>query len=183
MKHILITTIAAVVLVGCGLSEDIWEAAEYGNIETIKHHLANGTDVNVQDFDGWTPLHWAAMEGHKKIAELLIANGADVNLKDNLGWTALLITDHKKIAELLIANGADVNLKNMDGNTPLQYAAMAGQIGIAKLLLIKEADLNTKNINDKRPLDVAIKLNHPETAALLRKHGAKTHEELKAEGK
>ena len=90
---------------------------------------------------------------------------------------------HKKIAELLIANGADVNLKNMDGNTPLQYAAMAGQTGIAKLLLIKEADLNTKNINDKRPLDVAIKLNHPETAALLRKHGAKTHEELKAEGK
>ena len=153
MKNLLLTTIAAVVLVGCGRSVDIWEAAEYGNIETIKHHLANGTDVNVQDFDGCTPLHWAAMEGHKKIAELLIANGADVNLK------------------------------NMDGNTPLQYAAMAGQIGIAKLLLIKEADLNTKNINDKRPLDVAIKLNHPETAALLRKHGAKTHEELKAEGK
>ncbi len=90
---------------------------------------------------------------------------------------------HKKIAELLIANGADVNLKNMDGNTPLQYAAMAGQTGIAKLLLIKEADLNTKNINDKRPLDVAIKLNHTETADLLRKHGGKTGEELKAEGK
>jgi len=181
MKHILITTIAAVVLVGCGLSEDIWEAAEYGNIETIKHHLANGTDVNAQDFDGWTPLHWAAMEGHKKIAELLIANGADVNLKDNLGWTALLITDHKKIAELLIANGADVNLKNMDGNTPLQYAAMAGQTGIAKLLLIKEADLNTKNINGTTPLDWAKR--RPETADLLRKHGGKTSEELKAEGK
>ena len=151
MKHILITTIAAVVLVGCGLSEDIWEAAEYGNIETIKHHLANGTDVNAQDFDGWTPLHWAAMEGHKKIAELLIANGADVNLK------------------------------NMDSNTPLQYAAMAGQTGIAKLLLIKEADLNTKNINGTTPLDWAKR--RPETADLLRKHGGKTSEELKAEGK
>ena len=151
MKRILITTIAAVVLVGCGLSEDIWEAAEYGNIETIKHHLANGTDVNAQDFDGWTPLHWAAMEGHKKIAELLIANGADVNLK------------------------------NMDGNTPLQYAAMAGQTGIAKLLLIKEADLNTKNINGTTPLDWAKR--RPETADLLRKHGGKTSEELKAEGK
>jgi ankyrin repeat protein len=180
MKHLLLTTIAAVLLVGCGRSVDIWEAAEYGNIETIKHHLANGTDVNVQDFDGWTPLHWAAMEGHKKTAELLIANGADVNLKDNLGWTALLITDHKKIAELLIANGADVNLKNMDGNTPLQYAAMAGQTGIAKLLLIKEADLNTKNINGKRPLDWAMTT---EIADLLRKHGGKTGRELKAEGK
>ncbi|SVD74832.1 uncharacterized protein METZ01_LOCUS427686, partial [marine metagenome] len=27
MKHLLITTIAAVVLVGCGPSVDIWEAA------------------------------------------------------------------------------------------------------------------------------------------------------------
>ena len=158
----------------------IHKAAEEGNIEAVKQHLAAGTDVNIQDFDGWTPLHWAAMEGHKKTAELLIANGADVDLKDNLGWTALLITDHMKIAELLISNGADVNLKNMDGNTPLQYAAMAGQIGIAKLLLIKEADLNTKNINGKRPLDVAIQLNHPEIADLLRKHGGKTTKELKA---
>ena len=178
MKHLLLTTIAAVLLVGCG--PNIHEAAEAGNIEVVKQHLAAGADVNIQDFDGWTPLHWAAMEGHKKTAELLIANGADVDLKDNLGWSALLITDHMKIAELLISNGADVNLKNMDGNTPLQYAAMAGQIRIAKLLLIKEADLNTKNINGKRPLDVAIKLNHPKTAELLRKHGGKTTKELKA---
>jgi ankyrin repeat protein len=67
----------------------------------------------------------------------------------------------------------------MDGNTPLQYAAMAGQTGIAKLLLIKEADLNTKNINGKRPLDWAMTT---EIAALLRKHGGKTGAELKAEG-
>ena len=180
MKHLLLTTIAAVVLVGCGESDDIWTAAEEGNIEAVKQHLAAGTDVNIQDFDGWTPLHWAAMEGHKKTAELLIANGADVDLKDNLGWSALLITDHMKIAELLISNGADVNLKNMDGNTPLQYAAMAGQTGIAKLLLIKEADLNTKNINGKRPLDWAMTT---EIADLLRKHGGKTGRELKAEGK
>ena len=50
VKSQLIAIVAAVLLVGCGRSVDIWEAAEYGNIETIKHHLANGTDVNVQDF-------------------------------------------------------------------------------------------------------------------------------------
>ena len=33
------------------------------------------------------------------------------------------------------------------------------------------------------PLDWAIEKEHTETAALLRKHGAKTAEELKAEGK
>ena len=164
MKHLLITTITAVVLVGCGRSVDIWEAAEYGNIETIKHHLANGTDVNVQDFDGWTPLHWAAMEGHKKIAELLIANGADVNMKSSsLGRTPLQHAaqlGHKKIAELFIAKGADVNAKSEGGHTPVDWA---------------------ESVNDSHsPKDKAAK---KEIADLLRKHGGKTGAELKAEGK
>ena len=43
--------------------------------------IANGADVNAKDDDGSTPLHYAAHEGHKEIAELLIAKGADVNAK------------------------------------------------------------------------------------------------------
>jgi ankyrin repeat protein len=42
------------------------------------------------------------------------------------------------------------------------------------------------NAEDKygyTPLDYAIKDKHTETADLLRKHGGKTGEELKAEGK
>ena len=48
MKQLLIT-IAAVVLVGCGPSLDIHQAAEDGNIEAVKQHLAAGTDVNAKD--------------------------------------------------------------------------------------------------------------------------------------
>jgi ankyrin repeat protein len=120
MKHILITTIAAVVLVGCGPSISILEAANKGDIETIKQRLEAGTDVNVKDPHGGTPLHRAAMNGHKEIAELLIAKGADVNAKNKF---------------------------------------------------------------DSTPLDWAISGKHPETVDLLRKHGGKTGEELKAEGK
>ena len=32
MKHLLLTTIAAVVLVGCGPSADIWTVAEENNL-------------------------------------------------------------------------------------------------------------------------------------------------------
>ena len=82
MKHLLITTIAAVVLVGCGgRSLDIWEAAETGNIEAVKQHLANGADVNAKDKYGRTPLHYAAGHGHKEITEILITKRADVNAK------------------------------------------------------------------------------------------------------
>ena len=60
MKHLLLTTIAAVVLVGCGESQpepptakapdiSIISAAIDGNIEAVKQHLAAGTDVNAKD--------------------------------------------------------------------------------------------------------------------------------------
>ena len=62
MKHILIT-IATVVVVGCGPSVDIHQAAEEGNIEAVKQAIADGADVNAMDvLLGWTPLDYAEGE-------------------------------------------------------------------------------------------------------------------------
>jgi ankyrin repeat protein len=158
MKHLLITTIAAVVLVGCGESQpkppnlSIHQAAKIGHLEVVKQHLAAGTDVNAKDKYGHTPLHEAADEGRSKA-----------------------------IPELLIANGADVNAKNEEGYTPLSYAAMHGFMEIAELLIAAGADVNAKTKRGMTQLDWA--MSYPEIADLLRKHGAKTGEELKAEGK
>ena len=48
MKHLLLTTIAAVLVVGCGPSVDIWEAAEQGRIEAVSYtHLTLPTNREV----------------------------------------------------------------------------------------------------------------------------------------
>ncbi len=84
MKHLLLTTIAAVVLVGCGpsLSEfkdsQIRSAVNSGSIEDVKKAIANGANVNAMGFRSYSslvkpPLHEAVSRGHKEIAELLIA--------------------------------------------------------------------------------------------------------------
>ena len=213
MKHLLLTTIAAAVLVGCGPSVDIWEAAATGNIEAVKQHLAAGWDVDAEDNYKSTPLQFAAQGGHKKIVELLIAEGADVNANED-GSSPLHIAANREIAELLIANGAEVNAKKGFGITPLHSALFVKRKEIAKLLIAKGADVNTKSEEGTTPLHLAATSGYneivelliakgadvnankvyretpvdsarfqPETANLLRNHGGKTAGELKAEGK
>jgi hypothetical protein len=110
MNNLLLTTIAAVLVVGWGESPpdiSIHEAAHKGNIEVVKQHLAAGTDVDVKYDNGPTPLHYAASNGHKEIIELLIAEGADVNAKTDVGQTPLewVWPDNKETADLLRKHG------------------------------------------------------------------------------
>jgi len=175
MKHLLLTTIAAVVLVGCG-RPSIHKAARDGNIEAVKHHLDTGTDVNSKDRREETPMHHAAWKGHIDIVELLIANGAIVNPRgDNYGRTPLHYAKNIKIVELLINKGADVNVTRKGGWTPLHGAAMR-QGELIKLLINKGADVNAKltccgDTRGKTALDLAFEHGRTENANLLRSHG------------
>ena len=204
MKHILITTIAAVVLVGCGNPDiSLLEAAKNGDVEAAKKALADDADVDTKGELGMTPLYWAAIEGHKEIVELLIAEGANVNAKDLIGNTPLHIPVIAEIPKMLVAAGADVNAINFFGNAPLHECLW--NMKLAELLIFNGADVNIRNSDGKTPLDkatvnpndVAILLKelhtdqsesyllnaYKEIADLLRKHGGKTGEELKTEGK
>ena len=78
MKHLLLTTIAAVLLVGCGPSVDIHDAAWDGNIEAVKQHLDAGTDANAKGADGWTPLHYAAFYGQNHAFALSRGHETDI---------------------------------------------------------------------------------------------------------
>ena len=96
----------------------IYEAAQAGNIEAVKQHIAASTDVNAK-VNGWrwTPLHLAATKGRKEVAELLIAEGADVNAAIEVGvfegdtpldWSA---KRHPETANLLRKHGGKTGAK------------------------------------------------------------------------
>jgi hypothetical protein len=80
-----------------------------------------------------------------------------------------------------LAAGVDVNAKSKQyGQSPLHHAALGGQVGIVELLIENDADINAKTDGGYTPLDWA---DNRRIADLLRKHGGKTGDELKAEGK
>ncbi len=162
MKHLLLTTIAALVLVGCGPSGDIWTPAKEGNTEAVKKHIAAGADVNAKNKRGITPLHHAAIKGREGIVKLLINGNADINAKTAKRTTPLHYaagSGHKEVVELLIAEGADVNAKEKRAGSPTPLDA---------------AEFVRQSYSPQ--LKTALK----ETADLLRKHGGKTSDWLKA---
>ena len=162
-------------MVGCGPNVDIWNAANDGNIDAIKKHLAAGADVNASDGNGVTPLHFAASESHGEVVKLLIAEGADVNASDKNGATPLHMAafqGHKEIAKLLIAEGTDLDWPSNDKSTPLRYAAVQGHGELVELLIAEGADVNATDENGATPLHMSAAKGHKEIAKLLIAEGA-----------
>ena len=153
MKHLLLTTIAAVMLVGCGSeSQQSVPAPETPTAEPVAEVPTLPSSPPPEAELAWL-LDNSVQAGNIQVVEHNIANGADVNAKDESESTSLhsaALFGHKEIAELLIAKGANVNSKGESGGTPLDIANTWGR-------------------------EPAI--------AILRKHGGKTGEELKGEGK
>ena len=153
MKLILLSTIAAVVLVGCGNAEAdraLLDAAENGNIEAARQAIADGADVDTLDKRGRAPIQNALHSNNIEAVKLLIDNGANLNTKAPNSWTPLyeaVLMGHMETVKLLIENGANVNAKDQMGGTPLDQ------------------------------------VQNEEIIDYLRLYGGKTGAELKAEGK
>ena len=88
-----------------------------------------------------------------------------------------------KLAELLINKGADLNAASKNGITPLHNVVRYEQKEFAEFLIDKGVNVNVQAIDGNTPLDWAVYFKKIKIADLLRKHGAKTGEELKSEGK
>jgi len=180
MKHLLLTTIAAVVLVGCG-GPSIHQATIDGEIALIRRELSNGANVNEKNKDGLTPLHLAVKSGHKRIVELLIAKGSDVNAKDTRGGTSLDYST--ELNEMFGDNDGldkieDLEVEGMTAEQIKEYMSGIENIRNSTTFYIEirneDGSVTPVTVNNAK---------NKEIADLLRKHGGKTAKELKAEGK
>ena len=181
--------------------ENYYDGGSFGGdteTATLEYSLNNGnswsviSEINVINGVGMTTLNEAS---NKEIAEILLANNANVNARAK-GITPLHVAasvNDNDVSKILIINGADINAKDDSEITPLHYAVSFYAKEIVQLLITNGVDLNATDSDYKTALDYAedfVQVNESANkakvriiiAALLRKHGGKTGEELKAEG-
>jgi len=154
-----------------------------GDAATVKKHLAASPGlVNTKD-DGATPLHFAAINNQREVADLLIDQGADLNAEDDeftstpSGWANE--KGYAGMVRRLVARGAKVDLPNAAAfglvdlardllkadpsavnaggvwGRPIHQASVWGRAEIVELLLANGADPNLKNCDGRTALAIA----------------------------
>lgn len=109
-------------------------AAWVGEKTLVEHLIKRGAEVNQP---GWTPLHYAAANGHDEVVALLLEHYAFIDAQSPNETTPLMMAvrgNHVSTVRLLLNEGADVNMKNQLGMTLLDFAEKQGHQSLADAL-------------------------------------------------
>ena len=157
-----------------GGSAPLHHAAGFGTLETMKLLIDAGAEVDARNDRNSTPLHWAVSDGAK--VRQLLENGADINAKTErqrtpLSLAAAMLFDIAPL-KLVLDKGANPNIASIDGQTPLMYAARAGNLEVMELLLAKKADPLAVAGSGAVALMAAAASRNAAAVKLLLEHGA-----------
>mmetsp|Transcript_14963 Transcript_14963/g.22036 ORF Transcript_14963/g.22036 Transcript_14963/m.22036 type:complete len:176 (-) Transcript_14963:69-596(-) len=123
----------------------------------IERLLELGADPNTV-VAGWTPLTYAAMFSHFKVAQLLLEKGADPNLQTEeiiRKITPLHMASCGKIVSLLLGRGADPEITMENGSTPLHSAIISGNEEVVSTLLTNQIIQSSLNDNCQTAMSLA----------------------------
>lgn len=97
-------------------------AAFRGSLPMVERLVKARALVNMP---GWTPLIYAAYNGHSEVAAYLLDRGAEIDAHADNGFTALIAAargGHEEAVNLLLKRGANPNIKSDKGETAMDFA-------------------------------------------------------------
>uniref|UniRef100_W5N4W3 Palmitoyltransferase n=1 Tax=Lepisosteus oculatus TaxID=7918 RepID=W5N4W3_LEPOC len=128
---------------------DIFQSAKLGRLEECKRIIdAEGPEVLSRfDAKGYTPAHWAALNGFSDLILCFIECKGAVNLFSQadlalrpIHWAA--VNGHIAVVDLLLRAGVPVDSPDQRGCTPLILAAQFGHSALCCYLMGKGARLD-----------------------------------------
>ena len=145
MKQSLLVIIIVVAYssIAAGSNLPLIDAIKSNDRETALSLIQKKTDINAQQADGASALHWAVHNNDQELVELLINAGADVDIADETGATPLWVSAYNgnpMIVNKLLEAGASPDAALRTGETPLMTAAENGNLEVVKVLMSANAD-------------------------------------------
>ncbi|RYP58240.1 hypothetical protein DL770_010472 [Monosporascus sp. CRB-9-2] len=121
-----------------------------------------------QGASNWTPMHLAALYGHKNVIEFLRDHAVDIETRDGNGHTSLFYAVHganfmRKVRTLTYF-GADIDRLEPNGDTMLAWACKTGEHILVMRLILAGADVHFRGGSDagKSLLHHFCASSHPE---------------------
>ncbi len=162
----------------------IHQACRYGQLEIVQLLLEKKPDLlNSVDAFNYTPVHFAAVNGHSLVVDYLANLGADLTIATNgpnkechgylpIHWAAE--NGHHKVVQCLINHGVDIHMRLGEMQYHLIHiASKKGQLEVVKILLNQNPDLlNITDGNGQTPLLWAAVNNHEDLVDYLATAGA-----------
>lgn len=129
-----------------------WElinAVQMGDASEVLYLIQKGSDLDIRDHQGSSPLIIAAKNGHLDIVTMLLENRADPNIRDMNGKSALLWACEKGYYSLVIRlldNNADINVLDKNNAGVFMWAVYGGNLNIVTYLHENGADIHQKGV-------------------------------------
>ncbi len=161
------------------------DAAQTGNLDTVKFLLDHGAKMDVTGDDGMTPAWAAASSGNAEVLTLLAEKGCPLNVALDDGSTTLHAAARAHsaaMATLLLAKGADPQALDDAEETPLFDAVHESKWGayddpdacrLITVLLDHGGKVNARNNRGDTPLHMAVAESHLGIIPLLVAKGAR----------
>jgi ankyrin repeat protein len=179
MRHLTLAVSALLACAPAHAQRPLADLIQNGERAAALALIDDGTDVNVTQGDGTTPLHWAVYKVDRELVTELLDRGAKADVTNRYGSSPL--TEAVKLGNLelvrqLLDAGANVDSPNGDGQTALMLAAQVGSLDVVKLLIERGADVNaTEAWRSQTALMWAVDGSFPELTQLLIDSGADVH--------
>ena len=131
------------------------------DLTCLERLITAGAEIDAQDYQGATPVMYAAQYGLTAVMKLLLEKNANTNKQTFSGETALMIAvqvNADNPLHVLLTHGADLMLYSNDGRSILHYAAEHGDLRTLQILTsarIRGLQIDRKNIDGKTPLQLA----------------------------
>ncbi|KAJ8250745.1 hypothetical protein COCON_G00226670 [Conger conger] len=111
---------------------DIFDTIQRGNIDQCADIIQlDRSTLKQKGWGGFTPLHYAAYQGNRGLAALLLSNGADTNTPCDAGQTPFHFAcrnGNVSIMHQMLQHGADLQSVDQQGKTALHHAVTGGNV-------------------------------------------------------